>query len=160
MGRPSGRTRTEQYTIMLKRIQNARGAVSIDETIISDMIARGIRNYSGNVWIANYKGIQTDDWMIALGNIGALAEKKISLEEDGSVFVRVYLVMRIGLSIKDVAGSITESVRRGVEEQLCMELSDVEVIITGMMSPKGRVVKRHITVSLRNGLTEEDADEQ
>ena len=41
-----------------------------------------------------------------------------------------------------------------------MELSDVEVIITGMMSPKGRVVKRHITVSLRNGLTEEDADEQ
>ena len=145
---------------MLKRIQNERGAVSIDENIISDMIARGIRNYSGNVWIANYKGIQTDDWMIALGNIGALAEKKISLEEDGSVFVRVYLVMRIGLSIKDVAGSITESVRRGVEEQLCMELSDVEVIITGMMSPKGRVVKRHITVSLRNGLTEEDADEQ
>ncbi|MBR3296632.1 MAG: Asp23/Gls24 family envelope stress response protein [Firmicutes bacterium] len=145
---------------MLKRIQNERGAVSIDENIISDMIARGIRNYSGNVWIANYKGIQTDDWMIALGNIGALAEKKISLEEDGSVFVRVYLVMRIGLSIKDVAGSIIESVRRGVEEQLCMELSDVEVIITGMMSPKGRVVKRHITVSLRNGLTEEDADEQ
>ena len=145
---------------MLKRIQNERGAVSIDENIISDMIARGIRNYSGNVWIANYKGIQTDDWMIALGNIGALAEKKISLEEDGSVFVRVYLVMRIGLSIKDVAGSIIESVRRGVEEQLCMELSDVEVIITGMMSPKGRVVKRYITVSLRNGLTEEDADEQ
>ncbi|MBR6351939.1 MAG: hypothetical protein IKR93_06415, partial [Firmicutes bacterium] len=68
---------------MLKRIQNERGAVSIDENIISDMIARGIRNYSGNVWIANYKGIQTDDWMIALGNIGALAEKKISLEEDG-----------------------------------------------------------------------------
>ena len=145
---------------MLKRIQNERGAVSIDENIISDMIARGIRPYSGNAWIANYKGIQTDDWMIALGNIGALAEKKISLDEDGKVFVRVYLVMRIGYSIKDVCQSIIDSVKRGVEEQLRMELGDVEIFITGMMSPKGKVVKRNIKVSLLNGIEEEDADEQ
>jgi|GEM_PF-982654 len=145
---------------MLKRIQNERGAVSIDENIISDMIARGIRPYRGKVWIANYKGIQTDDWMIALGNIGALAEKKISLDEEDRVFVRVYLVMRIGTSIKDVAASIIRSVRKGVEEQLKMELADVEVIITGMMSPRGKVVKRRIHVSMKNGVTEEDLDEQ
>ncbi len=144
---------------MLKRIQNERGAVSIDENIISDMIARGIRPYRGKVWIANYKGIQTDDIMIALGNIGAMAEKKISLDEDGKVFVRVYLVIRIGTSIRDVAGSLIESILRGVTEQLKLELSDVEIIITGMMSPKGKVVKRHIVISYVNGVTEEDQDE-
>lgn len=143
---------------MLKRIQNERGAVSIDENIISDMIARGIRPYSGKVWIANYKGIQTDDLMIALGNIGAIAEKSISFDDRGRLFVRVYLVMRIGTSIKDVAGSIINSVVHGVTEQLRLELSDVEVIVTGMMSPRGRVVKRSITMSYRNGVTE-DKDE-
>ena len=140
---------------MLKRIQNERGAVSFDENIISDMIARGIRPYSGKVWVANYKGIQTDDWMIALGNIGALAEKKISLDEDGKIFVRVYLVMRIGTSIRDVAASIIRSVVHGVEEQLCLPLSDVEVRITGMMSPKGKVVKRSIVISHVHGVCEE-----
>ena len=143
---------------MLKRIQNERGAVSIDENIISDMIARGIRPYRGKVWIANYKGIQTDDWMIALGNIGALAEKKISLDDDGKVFVRVYLVIRIGTSIRDAAGSIIDSVVRGVTSQLKLELSDVEVRVTGMMSPKGKVVKRNIVISYVHGVSEEDAD--
>ena len=143
---------------MLKRIQNERGAVSIDENIISDMIARGIRPYRGKVWIANYKGIQTDDWMIALGNIGALAEKKISLDDDGKVFVRVYLVIRIGTSIRDAAGSIIDSVVRGVTSQLQLELSDVEVRVTGMMSPKGKVVKRNIVISYVHGVSEEDAD--
>ena len=143
---------------MLKRIQNERGAVSIDENIISDMIALGIRPYRGKVWIANYKGIQTDDWMIALGNIGALAEKKISLDDDGKIFVRVYLVIRIGTSIRDAAGSIIDSVVRGVTSQLQLELSDVEVRVTGMMSPKGKVVKRNIVISYVHGVSEEDAD--
>ena len=122
------------------------------------MIARGIRPYRGKVWIANYKGIQTDDWMIALGNIGALAEKKISLDDDGKVFVRVYLVIRIGTSIRDAAGSIIDSVVRGVTSQLQLELSDVEVRVTGMMSPKGKVVKRNIVISYVHGVSEEDAD--
>ena len=136
---------------MLTRIQNDRGTISIDENIISDMIARGVRSYRGRVWVANYRGLQTDELAVMLGNLGALAEKEIRLTEDGKVYVKVYLVIRIDTSIKDAARSIIDSVARGVIQQLRLELDDVCVVVTGMLSPKGKVAKRNIVISYKNG---------
>ena len=86
-----------------------------------------------------------------LGNLGALAEKEIRLTEEGKVYVKVYLVIRIGTSIKDAARSIIDSEARGVIQQLRLELDDVCVVVTGMLSPKGKVAKRNIVISYKNG---------
>lgn len=139
---------------MLTRIKNDRGTVSIDENIIGDMISAGVNLFPGKVWLANYKG-SASDFAMKFGNIGALAEKVIRMKEDG-VFVRVYLVLRFGTSISEVTERIMERLRYGIEEQLELEISDIEIHITGMLMGRNRIVPRKIVKTFRKGEADEE----
>ena len=118
---------------MLARINNELGAISIDENIINEVIAETIRSFKGNV--RAYKNAQN---------------RQIKMTEEG-VFIHVELVLKIGTSISEVAGSLIDALRRLVEEQLELEIDNIEVKISGMQS-FGKTMPRDILYDSKNGL--------
>ena len=131
---------------MLTRINNEKGIISFDETLIDQTVQEALRPFRGSVWLANYKG-PSSDWMILLGNYESMAEKRVSMSDKG-VFVRLYLLIRIGTSISEVANSLCSFIADVITGQLQLPLDNVEVVVTGMVSKNA--VKRDIRFDYRS----------
>ena len=139
---------------MLTRVSNEKGIISYDEALIDQIVQEALRPYKGSVWLARYKG-PSSDWMILLGNYESMAEKKVQMTDRG-VFVRLYLLIKIGTSISEVSKSICSFIAQVSTGQLQLPLDNVEVVVTGMVSKNA--VKRDIRYDYRSLTALEAAD--
>ena len=131
---------------MLTRVTNEKGVISFDEAVIDQIVQEAMRPYKGSAWLAHYKGASSD-WMILLGNYESMAEKQVQMTERG-VFVRLYLLIKIGTSISEVSKSLCTFIANVITEQLQLKLDNVEVVVTGMVSKNA--VKRDIRYDYRS----------
>ncbi|MBQ4505781.1 MAG: Asp23/Gls24 family envelope stress response protein [Firmicutes bacterium] len=138
---------------MIIRLTNTQGAVSFNGILIDQIIERAMKPWEGRVWIANYKG-RSSDKTVRSGNLEPLEEKIISTTENG-VFIRLYLMLRFGTSIKACTESIISSVAKDITECLDLPIEDIELVVTGLISEKP--AKRDIVVSYSMLTEAEDA---
>ncbi|MFR6257497.1 MAG: Asp23/Gls24 family envelope stress response protein, partial [Anaerovoracaceae bacterium] len=66
-------------------------------------------------------------------------------EEDGDIYIKVYIVMHFGASIKRNTGKIIDYIYEYMEKIIGIKPKNVKVIVTGTLSKN--IAKRHIEVS-------------
>jgi uncharacterized alkaline shock family protein YloU len=130
---------------MLYREVNHIGAVSINHSVVDEMIADAFIACEDKAWLANYKGA-VSDMTIRLRNYDALAEKVVKMTEKG-IFVRLYIMLRFGSSISEVTAGIMDRLAFSMLEYLELPIDNIEVIVTGILSKN--VAKRNIRMDYR-----------
>lgn len=125
-----------KLVIMLYTEKNDAGKIEFDKGIIAQIIAYEIESWRGKVFLSNIRG--------------KLLKNKVddSLEVfyDGeSLRIKLYLVLRFGLSIKKITQELITSIHDGVSDITGLKVSKVTLILTGVLSKN--ISKRYIEVS-------------
>jgi uncharacterized alkaline shock family protein YloU len=131
---------------MLTQSNNSFGALTISRQIIDQIIEHAFESVEGNLWLANYKGAMSDV-LVKIGGFDAIAEKKVEMR-DGMLYVRLYVVSRLGESITENCGLVMERIARDVTEMLELPLGNIEIAVTGTVSKNRNIVKRDLTLDL------------
>ena len=131
---------------MLTQSNNSFGALTISRQIIDQIIEHAFESVEGNLWLANYKGA-VSDVLVRIGGFDAIAEKKVEMR-DGMLYVRLYVVSRLGESITENCGLVMERIARDVTEMLELPLGNIEIAVTGTVSKNKNIVKRDLTLDL------------
>ena len=131
---------------MLTQSNNSFGALTISRQIIDQIIEHAFESVEGNLWLANYKGA-VSDVLVKIGGFDAIAEKKVEMR-DGMLYVRLYVVSRLGESITENCGLVMERIARGVTERLELPLGNIESAVPGTVSKNRNIVKRDLTLDL------------
>jgi uncharacterized alkaline shock family protein YloU len=131
---------------MLTQSNNSFGALTISRQIIDQIIEHAFESVEGNLWLANYKGA-VSDVLVKIGGFDAIAEKKVEMR-DGMLYVRLYVVSRLGESITENCGIVMERIARDVTEMLELPLGNIEIAVTGTVSKNRNIVKRDLTLDL------------
>ena len=131
---------------MLTQSNNSFGALTISRQIIDQIIEHAFESGEGNLWLANYKGA-VSDVLVKIGGFDAIAEKKVEMR-DGMLYVRLYVVSRLGESITENCGLVMERIARDVTEMLELPLGNIEIAVTGTVSKNRNIVKRDLTLDL------------
>ncbi len=131
---------------MLYQKTNEYGVISVDNTFLNQLIKEALKPFEGRAWKANYKG-RSQDFLIKLGNFDALSEQVIKESENG-VYIRIYLIVRFGISLGAVTSAIIDSLADVLSNDLDAKIDDIEVVISGMIMTKG-IVKREIVYSYK-----------
>ena len=131
---------------MLTQSNNSFGALTISRQIIDQTIEHAFESVEGNLWLANYKGA-VSDVLVKIGGFDAIAEKKVEMRDD-MLYVRLYVVSRLGESITENCGLVMERIARDVTEMLELPLGNIEIAVTGTVSKNRNIVKRDLTLDL------------
>ncbi|MBR2099498.1 MAG: Asp23/Gls24 family envelope stress response protein [Firmicutes bacterium] len=131
---------------MLTQSNNSFGALTISRQIIDQIIEHAFESVEGNLWLANYKGA-VSDVLVKIGGFDAIAEKKVEMRDD-MLYVRLYVVSRLGESITENCGLVMERIARDVTEMLELPLGNIEIAVTGTVSKNKNIVKRDLTLDL------------
>ena len=131
---------------MLTQSNNSFGALTISRQIIDQIIEHAFESVEGSLWLANYKGA-VSDVLVKIGGFDAIAEKKVEMR-DGMLYVRLYVVSRLGESITENCGIVMERIARDVTEMLELPLGNIEIAVTGTVSKNRNIVKRDLTLDL------------
>ncbi len=126
---------------MINKIATDYGVITINRSAVEDLIEEALLPWKGSVFECNYRD-QSQEMIIRLAGYQSYRDTKIE-ELDGGIFIRMPIVMKFGLSIKDVTGSIIESLAGQLRTCLGFEVTGIEVRVTGMIY-KGGITKRNI----------------
>ena len=135
---------------MLTQYDNNYGALTISRQIIDQIIDHAFEPVEGKLWLANYKG-GVSDVLVKIGGFDAIAEKKFEMR-DGKLFIRLYVISRLGESITENCGLVMQRIARDVTEMLEIPLDNIEVAVTGTVSKNRNIVRRDLTLDLRDML--------
>ncbi len=135
---------------MLTQYNNQYGALTISRQIIDQIIEHAFRSVEGRLWLANYRGT-VSDVLVKIGGFDAIAEKRVEMR-DGKLFLRLYVVSRLGESITENCGLVMERIARDVTEMLEVPLDNIEVLVTGAVSKNMKLVKRDLALDFRDML--------
>ena len=120
---------------MLLKDTNELGAITLSESLVSQILAEAIAPWEGK---ARYAG-----------------ERQIRYGDDG-LYIYVALSIKMGCSIKEIAGGILDYVTAAVEESLELPIEDIIIEVVQMTTLR-TYVKRSIRFSYRG--TEEEQQE-
>ena len=135
---------------MLTQYDNNLGALTVSRQIIDQIIDHAFDSVEGNLWLANYKGA-VSDVLVRIGGFDAIAEKKVGMH-DGKLFIRLYVVSRLGESITENCGQVMKRIAKDVTELLEIPLDNIEIAVTGAVSKNRNIVRRELSLDLRDML--------
>ena len=127
---------------MLYKEKNEYGIISLDEILIEQIINDALAPYKGSVYLAYYRGTVSDIF-IRMGNFKAMEEKIVRLTEDG-LYVKLFLMVKLGTPLRSTLEDIVQSVARRIKEELEIEVDNVVAVVTAMYSKQAS--KRNIVV--------------
>ena len=135
---------------MLTQFTNALGSLTVSRQIIDQIIEHAFATVEGRLWLANYRG-PVSDVLVKIGGFDSIAEKKVEMHED-KLFIRLYVVSKLGESITENCGLVMQRVAKDVTELLEVPLDNIEIVVTGAVSKNRNIVKRDITLDFRDML--------
>ncbi|MBO4880178.1 MAG: Asp23/Gls24 family envelope stress response protein [Firmicutes bacterium] len=135
---------------MLTQSNNSLGALTISRQIIDQIVEHAFESVEGKLWLANYKGA-VSDVLVKIGGFDAIAEKKVEMHDD-KLYVKLYVISRLGESIAENCGIVMQRIARDVTEMLELPLDNIEIAVTGTVSKNKNIVKRDLTLDLREML--------
>ncbi len=130
---------------MFYKIKTSKGSISMEKTVIGKIIVEVVDQLGGKAVLSNKNGKVTG----SIARIGGLLEEKnhieITMNEDEkSMDIRVYVVIRFGSSISMVTETLIAEIKRQVEYHTDIEVNSVAIMVTGMISKN--ISKRNIEV--------------
>ena len=141
---------------MLTQIHNEFGSLTVSKQIIDQIIDRAFAPLEGKLWLANYRGAVSDVF-IKIGGFDSIAEKKVEMREN-KLFIRLYVVSRLGESITENCGLVMKRIAKDVTELLELPLDNIEVVVTGTISKNNNIVKRELTLDFQDMLSNHKID--
>lgn len=135
---------------MLTQYDNSFGALTVSRQIVDQIVDHAFESARGSLWLANYKG-GVSDVLVKIGGFDSIAEKKVEMR-DGKLFLRLYVVSRLGESITENCGTVMQRIAKDVTELLEMPLDNIEIVVTGTVSKNRNIVRRDLTLDLREML--------
>ena len=135
---------------MLTQSNNSLGALTISRQIIDQIVEHAFESVDGKLWLANYKGA-VSDVLVKIGGFDAIAEKKVEMHDD-RLYIKLYVISRLGESIAENCGIVMQRIARDVTEMLELPLDNIEIAVTGTVSKNRNIVKRDLTLDLREML--------
>ena len=135
---------------MLTQSNNSLGALTISRQIIDQIVEHAFESVEGKLWLANYKGA-VSDVLVKIGGFDAIAEKKVEMHDD-KLYIKLYVISRLGESIAENCGIVMQRIARDVTEMLELPLDNIEIAVTGTVSKNKNIVKRDLTLDLREML--------
>ncbi len=137
---------------MIYQEKNEFGVITVDDAFLNQLIKESLHPFEGKVWLANYKG-RSSNFAVKLGNIDSLAEKTVKTTEEG-LYIKLFLLVKFGVSIREVCSSIFQSLSAAIEEDLELTVDDFVIEITGVWAKNG-IGKRNMIISYKNKIEEE-----
>ena len=125
-------------------ISNDLGEIHFSNNVISK-ICMDAAEHAGDVRIQNYKGRYTAKKPGLLNAFSQTEEDSDGVEfteTEAGLEITIYVVVRFGVSISNVANSIIDYVYEQLESAFGVKPSFVKVIVTGTASKT--IAKRHI----------------
>ena len=141
---------------MFIRISNEKGAVTYSKNIIEQVIREAFTPFKANCWGGKYTG-QGADAMFRLNMLDAPGVKELSWSEAG-VFVKLYVIVRIGTPIRSTLEDIVNSIAREITGTLELPIDNIVVNVTAVAGSKG-FLKRDITLDYNGVYSNADDDE-
>lgn len=127
---------------MLYKMETKDGQILLERGVIAQLAEEQLRQFRGKVWITNAKGMM-GGLVNRISGRNDLDELDIDVEEDG-VVVRIYLVIRFGVSIRMVTDRLIADIRRALEEYGEIPVKEVSIVVTGTLSK--HIARRNIEV--------------
>lgn len=124
------------------------GNIHFSNSVINKVVAEAVESCGGKAEILNYKGKYKHmvpgiaSWMNLYDEEAGGIHVK---EEDGDIYIKVYIVMHFGASIKRNTSKIIDYIYEYMEKIIGIKPKNVKVIVTGTLSKN--IAKRHIEVS-------------
>lgn len=111
---------------MLTRIDNNKGIISYDDSLIEQIINESLSEYKNS-----YK----------------MVRKSFGMESDG-MYISLNLRLKIGISIKEFSNHVLSFIGSKVENNLELPVYKIRILISGMYSR--RVARRNILIEYDN----------
>ena len=124
-------------------VETSLGTIKVAKSVIGNMIKDVVDSFNGKVIISNSKGKIVNQLAYKLGPKEEFSEIEIELN-DGKLDINMYIVLKLGSSIKTVTGKLIEDIRTSIKDAVDLEVNELTVTVTGMMSKK--IAPRHIEV--------------
>lgn len=128
---------------MLYRLETPDGTISIDKEVIGRIIAEAVGEFNGRVLISTHKGKPVSGFAAKIGMMDDVGSMEINLGADG-LDIRFFILIRFGTSINRVTEQLIETIKKNTEEITGLEVNNIAVVVTGMISKQ--TVKRNIVV--------------
>lgn len=115
------------------------GEIEISRSVLTRAVLDAVNAMDGQVLVTNKKGkLQSTG-----GRFGGDAADSIDIEVEGdNVLIRVYLIVRFGISMKQTTDALSEKIRKGIMKVTGIAPSTVILHVTGTLSK--RVAPRDI----------------
>lgn len=127
---------------MLYKLETKEGRITLDRFVAAQIVEEQISPFYGKVWIANSKG-SMGGFINRLYGRSDLDDFEIAMDERG-LSVRVYLIIRFGVSIRMVTERLISDIRNALEKYTELPVSEVSLVVTGMLSK--HIAKRNIEI--------------
>lgn len=122
---------------------NSSGTIVIEEAVICQIIEETISDcYANKVWISDRKG-QASSFVMMIGAKDVTDDIEMYLE-NGQLFLKLYVILRFGLSIKQVTGELIQSLKEIIRENTAIPVKEITIVVTGVMSRQ--VARRNIKI--------------
>lgn len=124
------------------------GNIHFSNSVVNKVVTEAVESCGGKAEILNYKGRYKHvvpgiaSWMNLYDEEAGGIHVK---EEDGDIFIKVYIVIHFGASIKRTTNKIIDYIYEHMEKIMDVRPKNVKVIVTGTLSKN--IAKRHIEVS-------------
>lgn len=115
------------------------GKISVYDNTIREIVAGAAESVSGRAYITNSRGKQ------ARRSSERLKDIEVDVA-DGRIFVRVYIVIKFGLSIHYVTDKLINGIRDGIHTLTGQDPKQITVVVAGVMSV--RFAKRDIEIKV------------
>ncbi len=128
---------------MFYKVDTPRGYIGMEKAVIGKIIVEVIDGLGGRAVISNKNGKVTGP----IARIGGLEDKnhiEITMNDQKSMDIRIYVVIRFGSSISMVTETLIAEIKKQVEYHTDIEVNSVAVMVTGMISKN--ISKRNIEV--------------
>lgn len=119
------------------------GTIKVAKSVIGNIVMDVIDSFEGKVIVSNSKGKIPNHIAYKIGPKDESSELGIELTEDG-LNIHIFIVLRFGTSIKETTGKIISDVRNNMKNTTGMDINELTVTVTGVMSKK--LAPRHIEV--------------
>lgn len=122
-----------------------QGEVRISRSVISRIVIQTVfETFQGKVLICNSKGKK-----VRIGGTGRerLNFIEVAQNDDDTVSIHFYAVLRFGTSRNSIETVLSSAIRNNVNELTSLEISDMVMTVTGILS-KNSVVKRVFDIVL------------
>lgn len=129
-------------------VETKLGDIHFSQNVINKIVTKAIESCDGKAEILHYKG-KYKNVVPGLASKMNLYDEgaggiQFTSDEDG-IEIKVYIVVRFGVSIKNITKKIIDSIYDDMQTILQEKPKKVTVVVTGTLSKN--IAKRHIEVS-------------